>query len=280
MHPVATILHDAAELNRADPRRKGNLVSVESAGTITISGDIHGNRMNLHKILEYALKGISGDPLVVLQEIIHGPPDEKTGFDRSIEVLVRASRMKLNKPGNIVFVMGNHDLAQFTGKEIAKEDRGSCEEFRKGVEHTFGENSSSILEAIDDFCRSLPLGVRCANGIVACHSLPSGAASSEDDTAVFHRHCVPEDYQRGGGVYDWTWGKKQNPERIAELAKKLGASFFVVGHRHIYDGWQSLSDIAVTIDSSGPLGCIFECNGREPVDPENVKQHVRRISKL
>ena len=277
MHPSAIILHDAAELNRRDPRRRGNMVHIDYPCRVTIGGDIHGHRKNMNNILSHGFNAKSGKSVVILQEIIHGPPDEITGLDRSIELLISAARTKVRKPEGLVFLMGNHDLAQFTGKEISKKGRGVCHGFNKGVEAQFEEDYIEILDAVNTFCESLPLAVRFSNGLVAAHSLPAPNSPLRNNADIIDKINSKEDYMRGGGVHEWTWGRDQDTEQIEDLAEKLQASCFVLGHRHIFEGRERLSDIAVTIDSSGPCGHLFEFDSNTSIDSKNIEDFIKNI---
>ncbi|HOF19000.1 MAG TPA: hypothetical protein PK082_08820, partial [Phycisphaerae bacterium] len=75
---AADIFLRAAELNRNDARRAGNVVELEAETDILYTGDLHGHRNNLSRILAYADVGAFPQRRLVLQEIIHGPPDERT----------------------------------------------------------------------------------------------------------------------------------------------------------------------------------------------------------
>ena len=278
-NPVANTFRQAAELNREDARRSNNIVHVECTGSIVVSGDIHGNRPNMTAIFNHA-RSLGRETILVLQEIIHGLPDERTGTDRSVELLNRAARMKINNPDKTLILMGNHDLAQFSGGEISKEGRGACEEFLRGIDQTFGADAQEVLEAVQEFCKSLPLAVRFENGLVVSHTLPSPTSATSMDIGILDREWTDEDSRRGGALYDWTWGRDQTPEQLESIAEQLDASFFILGHRHIFEGLMAIPPLAIAIDSSNTMGCIFEFRAEEMITMKNAESHVRRISKL
>ncbi len=152
----ADIFRQAAQLNTEDPRRRGGTVHLTSDQLdIVVAGDIHGNRSSLARIIDYAGIGNSPNHLLILQEIVHGPLDPRTGHDRSIEVLLRAARLKIAHGQNVIFLMSNHDLAQVTGNEINKDGRGVCRSFDEGVEFCFGAEAPDILDAVKELGCSL-----------------------------------------------------------------------------------------------------------------------------
>jgi hypothetical protein len=167
------IFRRAAGLNRDDERRQGNVIVIDSPRRIVFSGDIHGYRSAFSKIVSHAR--LTGDPncIIVLQEILHAEPDANGGQDRSIELLMRAARLKNEHPEQVLFVMGNHDLAQVSGSEISKYGHGVCKAFVEGVKFAFPDDAGEVIEALDDFFASLPLAIRCPNGVLISHSVPS-----------------------------------------------------------------------------------------------------------
>jgi len=278
---VADIFRQAAALNRSDPRRKGNLIALEKNAEVIVSGDIHGNRENLSKIIAYAALDRFADRRLILQEIIHGPPDKQTGHDRSVDLLIRVARLKAAHPLGAVFILGNHDLAQATGCEITKDGQGVCKAFVQGVRFAFSESAEEILEAITEFILSMPLAVRCPNGVLICHSLPSARQMAKAGPDILlDGPYRPEDLRRGGRVYEWTWGRGQTAQELEELAEKSGASFFVLAHQFLETGFELLSPRGMVVISEHEHGCILRFAASEPLTGETALSHVRPIVAL
>lgn len=276
---VADILHQAAELNFSDPQRKGNIVHLADECDVVLAGDIHGNRPGLAKIISYA-KLAQPERRLVLQEIIHGPLDAKTQQDRSVELLVRAARLKVAHQQQVVFLMGNHDIAQITGNEILKEGRGYCRSFNAGVEYAYGDDASEIIQAISAFLMSMPMLARCANNVLLTHSMPSPNRMEVAGREVFDRPYTDADLRRGGGVYEWTWGRNQTDEQADALAAELGIELFILGHRHTPTGCEQIASRTVTIASNHEHGCVvhFPCN--QPITTETLQQYVKPLASL
>ena len=277
---VADIFRQAAELIANDPHRRGNLVHLDAPGRVVISGDIHGNRRNLTRILSHVSGGGQDRPTLILQEIIHGEPDPRSGCDRSVELMLRAVRAKIANPERVYFLMGNHDMAQIVGSEITKSGRGVCKSFVEGINFCFGSAAAAVLDAVLEFCRSLPLAVLFENGVQASHSLPSPDRTDLAGVDILNRPYQDGDFTRGGPAYEWTWGRNQTPEQLDELAEKLGVEFFVLGHRHLQSGVMTLSDRAVAINSDGPGGCVFEFSTDQTITGENAEHCIKPIVEL
>jgi 3',5'-cyclic AMP phosphodiesterase CpdA len=282
-HPVAETLRHAAALNRSDPRREGNVVCLPDDCTVTVAGDLHGNRQALAKILSSTpLTGDSPDSLI-LQEIIHGPIDPGTRTDRSIEVLLRAARARVSHPEQVAFLMGNHDVAELTGNEISRGGQPSCKTFREGLAFAFPEAQEEIREALEAFLLSLPLAARCPNGVFMSHSLPSAELAGEAlerCLGALERPYQSDDLHRGGGVYEWTWGRRHDPKMIEDLARRLEVSFFVIGHLHVPRGFDWVSPKAMTLASDHERGCVLRMPSSEIPTEDTLNAGVVRVAAL
>ncbi len=278
--PVADIFRQAAELNRQDPRREGNTIVVPAGHQLLVAGDIHGQRMILNKIIAHAALAEHNERILVLQELTHGPIDSATGQDRSIELAMRAARLKIARPQQMVLLLGNHDLAQATGKEITKGGRGACKDFVAGVRAAFEDDADEILEAIGEFFLSQPLVVRCANSTLVCHSLPSPNRMEAAGVEILTRESRQEDLFRGGPVYEWTWGRRHNESQVDELAEKLGVEFFVMGHQPSDIGWQLVTPRALIVASDHSNGCVLQFETAHPLTSELAVESLYPISAM
>lgn len=279
-HPVTDIFQRAADLSAADPRRRGNTVWMGDGVELVVSGDLHGQRDWLAKIIDFADIGAHPNRVLILQELIHGPVDAKTGKDRSVELLLRAARLKLAHPEQVIFLLGNHDLAQITGGEVSKDGRSMCRQFAEDVVASFGDAGQDVLVAVLAFLRALPIAVRCANGAFVAHSAPAPERMDAAGTDILDRQSTDDDLLRGGPVYDWTWGRHQTAEQMEALGEQLGVSFFVLAHRHVDSGYEPVGERAATITSDNPHGCVARFATDQPLTAETFADAVRPIATL
>ena len=282
MSTAADIIRQAARLNLKDARRRGSAVHLEERCELVVAGDIHGHRRNLARIITYS--ALAGKPRrhLVLQELIHGPADPVTGHDRSAELLLRAARLKCAQQGQVLFVIGNHDVAQAAGSEIIKNGQSSCKAFADGIRYSFGEKDApEILDAVVEFIMSMPLAVTCGNGVLVAHSLPSpkriGPAGAKE---ILHRPFGADDLKRGGDVYEWTWGRDHTAEQLDAMASELGVDFFVLGHQHRDGGLEVLGRRAVALTSDHAQGRIIEFSTDEPLSAETAVARSKLIAAL
>ena len=279
-NPVADIFRQAAELNIRDPRREGGTVYVEDGVEMLVAGDIHGRRDALTKIIAYAAVDRLPHRRVVLQEITHGPIDPNTGQDRSIELLMRAARLKVTYPDQVLFVLSNHDLSQVTGNEIVKSGRRVCLAFTEGVKAAFGEDADEVLLELRSFLLSMPLALRTPGGVFITHSLPYPDRMEAAGVEILMRVLNSKDLVCGGGAYEWVWGRNQTDEQLDELAEKLGVDFFVLGHKQMTVGWEPLGHRAVTLASDNDHGAVVQFGSQTPLTMETVADHIKLVAAL
>jgi hypothetical protein len=217
---------------------------------------------------------------LVLQEIIHGPPEGSGGHDRSVDLLLRSARLKLAHPQQVLFILGNHDIAQVTGNEITKDGRGVCKAFLAGVRFAFGDAADEVLQAINEFLLSMPLAVRCPNKVFVAHSLPSPSRMAVAGMDVLRRPYEPADLRRGGGVYEWTWGRDQTVDQLEALRRELDAEYFILGHRHSEQGYETISDRGLTLNTEHERGYVMVFGADEPLKADELSRYLKPLLKL
>lgn len=278
--PVADIFRQAAARNRDDDQRRGNVVFPPDGCEMVVAGDLHGSRVSLAGIVRYADLGAAPSRCLVLQEILHGPPDPTTKKDRSIEVLLRAARLKIAHPQQVHFLLSNHAVAQITGNEISRDGQPSCKTFTEGVAFAFPDAMEEILEAVEEFLLSQPLAVRCPNGVLISHSLPSTTRDLDGCIAALERPCAGDDLRRGGPVYDWTWTRRHKPEKLEELAQRLGVELFVLGHLHPPEGFEIIGPRALVLLSDSLHGYVLPFVSDQPLTVEAARNALKSIASL
>ncbi|MHC4561483.1 MAG: metallophosphoesterase [Planctomycetota bacterium] len=279
-HPVADIFLQAAELNRRDQRRRGNTVHLGDDREVLVTGDVHGQRLLLDRILSYAALPANPKRILILQELIHGPLDPKSKRDRSIELLLRCARLKVAHPDQVLMVLSNHDLSQISGSEISKSGRSVCKQFADDVIAAFDQGGHEVLTASLEYLRSLPLAARCPNGVLIAHSIPSPHRMELAGTDILDRGNVKDDLRRGGAVYEWTWGRDQTREQIDALAAELDVEMFILGHRPIEGGYEVVGSRAVVIATDSPQGCIIVFSTDRPLTTDALQTAIKSVASI
>ena len=237
---VTDLLYQTAELNRKDPRRKGCVIHLPDTGQFLATGDLHDNTPFLQRIVKQAKLDKSADHHVVLHELIHGPT-RLNGMDLSIRTLARACAVKIAYPEQVCFLLSNHELAQRRQEHVYKESGSDVDAFNEGLEHLYDDAGVLVHEAFDEYVDSLPLAVKCANGIMVAHSLPAPRKIELFDKLILKRDLYDPDYEAEGSATLMVWGRHQNQKIAQELADAWDVEQFIVGHQQAEMGWEEMA---------------------------------------
>ncbi|HWB53328.1 MAG TPA: metallophosphoesterase [Tepidisphaeraceae bacterium] len=222
----------ATEENQVSPLRNMQVVTLPAEGEVWMTGDIHDHRRNFDKLVRAADLLHNPQRHLVLHELIHGDHFDANGAEGSWEILFHAAELKCDYPEQVHFMLANHDLAQIHGEGIMKAGLSVCEAFSAGVKRDFPNGSLEITVSITEFLLSLPLAIRCENGLFFCHSLPTDSQIEKFDFTVFNRPLAGPDYQRRTGpVYQLIWGRGVTPAGAAKFADTVNSHIIVTGHQ-------------------------------------------------
>jgi len=255
---ILDLLHRATQANTQDRYRHGSLIRLPSQGSLVVAGDIHGHRRNFERIVSFSDLASYADRHAVLQEIIHGGPQDTSGGCLSYKLLFDVARYKLNFPDRVHVIMGNHDTAFITGSEVMKDGKEMNRALSAAIEREFQHSCEDIKDAIKEFLLSQPLAVRCDNKIWISHSLPDDKFMDTFDPEIMNRRLEVGDLCKPGSAYLLTWGRHHSKSSLDKLARLLDVDTFVLGHQHTQQGWSRPADNLLIIASDHNHGCVLK----------------------
>jgi hypothetical protein len=174
--------------------------------------------------------------------------------------------------------MANHDLAQIHGEGIMKAGLSVCEAFNKGVKRDFKEHRGKVQAVITEFLLSLPLAVKCPNGLFFCHSLPAEDQVATFDYGVFDRPITGEDLRRRTGcVYQLIWGRHTSGTAAEVFAERVGAKILVTGHQPQEGGYLTNGEHHLIIASEHNQGVFLPVTLTEEYDMEKLVGGLRKF---
>ncbi len=254
---IVDLLNKAVQANAADKFRQGNIVSLPADGTLVATGDIHGHRRNFERIVNFADLANNPNRHLVLQEIIHGGPEDPQGGCLSYKLLFDVIRYKLNFPGQVHIVMGNHDTAFINNSKVMKGGKEMNHSMRQALDREYGHHSDNIQLALRQFMFSQPLAVRCDNRIWLSHSLPSNRYFPRFDKHVLDEKLKINDVVRPGSAYLMTWGRKHSQKLLDKMAELFDIDIFILGHQAQEQGWNKAGKNLIIIASDHEHGCLL-----------------------
>ena len=277
---VVDLLKAGVEANIIDKYRRDNLVFLPAADNVIIAGDLHGHRRNFERILTYADLRNNRSKHFVLQEIIHGGPQDPEGGCLSYRLLFDVVRYKLDFPDRVHIIMGNHDIAFINNKKVMRNGKEMNRSMRSALDREFGQTSPYVKLAIKQFLFSQPLAVKCDNRIWLSHSLPSDRYLGKFDQKVLYRQLKSEDVARQGSAYLLTWGRKHSQSLLDSLAKLFDVDIFILGHQPQEQGWSQAGDNLIIVASDHNHGCLLPINLAKPYTVQELIGSIVMLSSI
>lgn len=273
---IIQVYRQAAELNRNDPVRAGNLLRFPHYGQLVMTGDMHGHMRNFEKLSRFCDLGRAVVRHVILHELIHGDPDPATGLDLSAELLTAAARYKIEHPDQVHFLQSNHELAQLAGQEITKGGRSVSGEFIRGVAHLYGERDcDEVMAAVCDFLASYPLAGITTNGVFLSHSLPNARDLSRFRPDIVNRKFTRDELMNDGSVHMLVWGREHRPDLLDQLSHIYQVELFIVGHQPQATGYNVIDDRLLILASDHNHGVFTTIDLSKPVTMSMLVDRIR-----
>ncbi len=271
---ILTTLRRAIQSFRDTPGRRGRIVSLEGATEVLVSGDLHGNVENFRCLLAKADLVRNPQRHFVLQEVIHGPYHYPAGGDKSHQLLDLLAALKCQFPRQVHFLLGNHELAQYTQRRVAKGDIDLNQCFREGVGTAYGGFAPEVYSVYQELLALVPVALRTSNRVLLSHSLPPASKMEAFDPAALECDQSTEaDLVPGGSVHSVVWGRDTRPETVAAYLAKMDADLLISGHVPCDAGFDTPNDRQLILDSLGCPACYCLFPTDRPLALAELVQH-------
>jgi hypothetical protein len=275
---ILQTLRRAIQHFRDTPGRQGRVVNLQDVQEVFVSGDLHGNVENFRRFLLKADLGQHPKRHFVLQEVIHGPFQYPAGGDKSHQLLDLLAALKCQFPQRVHFLLGNHELAQYTQRRITKSDFDLVECFRDGVGTAYGVRAAEVYATYRELLAIVPVALKTPNRILLSHSLPPASRLPDFDPAALQRDSSTEaDLLPGGAVHALVWGRDTRAETVAEFLRKMDADLLISGHVPCDNGFDVPNNRQLILDSLGTPACYCLFPADRPVTQEELIRLVKTL---
>ncbi|MBN2456000.1 MAG: metallophosphoesterase [Sedimentisphaerales bacterium] len=254
---IIDLLKKGLAANESDSYRQGNLIRLPALGSLIITGDIHGHRRNFERMVSFADLANNPDRHLILQEIIHGGPEDENGGCLSYKLLFEAVRYKVQFPHQVHIIMGNHDTAFISDSKIMKDGKEMNRAINLALQSEFKKSFCDVKDAMKNFLFSQPLAIRCENRIWVSHSLPGDNLASQFNPGIFEKQLAPDDLRKPGSAYLLTWGRKHSQQLLDNMANLFDVDIFIIGHQPQQQGWCKAGDNLIILASDHNHGCLL-----------------------
>jgi len=251
---VRELFESAAETMVQTPTRRGSVVDLPEGSRLVATGDMHDHLLNFRRSVQLADLDAGEERHLLLQELIHG---ERlvNGYDFSYRISARAALLQRQYPGRVHLLLSNHELGQVIGEDLRKHGISSLEAFHAGLEYVFGNQAEAVHESFGAWVRSMPLAVRCANGVMLAHSLPATRFRGVFDPGVLERGLGEGDVTPlRGSAHQMVWGRSFHRDWVDQLAGAWGVETFVLGHQYVDMGYELQGDRVLILNSDHEHG--------------------------
>ena len=249
-------LQQAADAVRATPGRRGHWIDLQDAAEVLVAGDLHGNVGNFRRILEVAQLARQPRRHLVLEELVHGPHRYPAGGDKSHQLVDLFAALKCQFPARVHYLLGNHELSQWTARAIAKSDTDYNVIFREGIGTAYGAHAAAVYQAYFKIFEALPVAIRTPNRVLLSHSLPFASKRDAVTLAALQRDSwEPADLLPGGAAHALVWGRDTSLENTAAYLEKLDADWLITGHIPCPEGFATPNEKQLIVDALGTPAC-------------------------
>lgn len=267
---VTGLLNDGSAANYSDKFRIGNIIYIPDDAELIATGDIHGHQRNFKRIVSFAALENNPNRHLLLQEIIHGGPEDPHGGCLSYKLLFEAVELKARFPDRVHFVLSNHDTVFITDGMVMKNGKEMNTALKSAIDREFQCNSAEVKKAMAEFFLSQPLAVKCPNRIWLSHSLPADKFADMFDINIFQKKLTLEDTAKPGSAYLLTWGRHHSQQTLDAMAKLLDADIFILGHQRQETGFSQQVANLIVIASDHNHGCLLPIKTSQPYDVEQL----------
>jgi hypothetical protein len=275
---LLTTIRRAIASFRATPGRSGHFAVLPDAAEVLAAGDLHGNIDNFSKLLKRADLGKYPARHLILQEVIHGPFEYPNGTDKSHQLLDLVAALKCQFPRQVHFLLGNHELSQWTARRIAKGDRDLNNSFRAGVDTAYGPRAGEVYAAYLELFAVADLAVRTPNRILVSHSFPSPKRLADFDPSILQQDEFKEaDLLPGGAVHALVWGRDTSADNAAAFLAKVDADLLITGHIPCEQGFAVPNERQLILDSLGSPACYCLFPTDRPLRKEELLEGIHNL---
>lgn len=283
---VLNLLEDSTQANLCHPMRRGAgggnepILHLPGSGELVVVGDLHNHQANFDRVKRYADLARHPKRMVVLQELIHGGPLGSQGEDTSFAMLLEALQWAREFPGQVHFLLANHDLAQVQQIPIMKDGYNLTQRFTQHLEMHYGSSAGPIAEALRSYVFSQALAAISVTGVFLSHSLPGPKELATFDTRFFARPLTEADFVRPGAGYWLVWGRHQTAEVLQQLSKAWWVEVFICGHQQQDPGYGTVDPNLMIIDSSHNRGVVLHLDLAKPYSLGSLRAALIPLSQL
>jgi hypothetical protein len=186
---------------------------------------------------------------LVLQELVHGKYRYPRGGDKSHQLVDLFCALKNQFPSRVHFLLGNHEMAQWTDRPIIKADEDLNALFVEGIDEAYHGRGAEIYSAYKNLFAALPMAIRTPNRVFLSHSLPTALRGEGFSLELLEKeNLTPEDLAAKGGVHSLLWGRDTSQANADAFLRKVESDWLISGHIPAEQGFATPNQRQIIVD--------------------------------
>ncbi|RMG07702.1 MAG: hypothetical protein D6731_23255 [Planctomycetota bacterium] len=243
------LIRQAARGRDRDPRVAGRAVFLGDEGEVWLTGDLHGNAENLARFAELADLANHPERVLVVQEIVHSRFITRDDRDLSFVAIMEAIRLMAEHPGQVYYLLGNHDLAVHLDRELVKGGKYLNRYLYRGMAYLYRERYEDVLAAYREFIAGMPAAIFAANGVFMAHSTPKRIFIPELSREYLTEVAPGLPLRKCRAIAALVNGREYSSEAADEFADRLECDVMLCGHTPTHRGYRIRSHRHLILDS-------------------------------
>ena len=199
-------------------------------GRLIVVTDLHGNYDDYQKYLKLWNKDDKDSHIVFVGDLIHST----FGQDQSIEIMDDIIE-KTEKYDNFHILLGNHEWAHITNRNIYKSGKNQKTDFEKLIETKKG-NIQPTLDNYIKFFKSLPYFLKTDNGLFISHAGPSKNIKTIED----YKNLLNDNHENQL-LDEFLWNRPGDytQKDVENFLKIINSNCMIIGHNNV-DGFKKI----------------------------------------
>lgn len=244
------LIRAAGRARAEDPRVRGRAVVLEQGPTeVWLTGDLHGSAVNLKRFAHMADLAHHPERVLVVQEIVHSRLITADNRDLSFVAIMEAIQLMTRHPGQVYYLLGNHDLAVAQNRELVKGGKYLNRYLFRGMAFMYRDRYEEVLQVYREFVEGMPAAILAENGVFMAHSTPKRPFIASLSREFLTGAAAERPLTAQRAITALVNGRDFSPEAAEEFAQRLECEVMLCGHTPTPRGFTLKSPRHLIVDS-------------------------------
>ena len=172
--------------------------------------------------------------------------------DLSFVAIMEAIKLMVAHPGQVYYMLGNHDLALNLRRELVKGGKFLNRYLFRGMAYMYRGRYEDVLEAYREFIGDMPAAIFSPNGVFMSHSTPKRAFIPTLSRSYLSETAAEQPFNKLKPIVALVNGREYSDEAAEEFADRLECDVMLCGHTPTSHGFTVKNKRHLIVDSQHP----------------------------